>query len=332
MYIRDRLNNELFSMKVKLFRYVVLSVISFLVFSRAQGQQDPNFSLFSTNGIQFNPAFAGEVDGIRFVALNRNQWSGIKQAPISSTFSVNTPVNYNRIGLGVNVSHQSFRGDDQFAGHAIGSYKIRIARGILSFGLQLGVNKYTANFDGLAIQDLTDPVLNNPEYWTPNIGAGLLFTRTKYYLGLSVAHLAAINNSENSESGSVPHYYFTGGYKVAISSTLQLVMSNWTRWTTYTNLSTDFNLTLNLIDKAWIGVSGRNVEEVAFLAGLNLLGLVPSLNSDLRLAYAFSKGFGVSGNINGNTHEIGLTYIIKPRPKISALNSHQKILSPLFVR
>jgi hypothetical protein len=56
---------------------------------------------FNTQTI--NPAYAGTWQSLGFMALARHQWMGWDGAPVTYTFSMQSPMKNDRVGLGLNV-------------------------------------------------------------------------------------------------------------------------------------------------------------------------------------------------------------------------------------
>ena len=59
------------------------------------GQQDAQYTQYMYNTININPAYAGSRGTISIFGLHRTQWVGLDGAPVTNTFSVNTPISTN---------------------------------------------------------------------------------------------------------------------------------------------------------------------------------------------------------------------------------------------
>src|SRR6476660_4128692 len=83
-------------MKTKL---IGLIVMFFTITTYAQ--QDAQYTQYMYNTTVVNPAYAGSRQAMSIFALHRTQWVGLDGAPITNSFSINTPFNESKVGLGV---------------------------------------------------------------------------------------------------------------------------------------------------------------------------------------------------------------------------------------
>ncbi len=56
---------------------------------------------YTYNALVINPAFAGCSDALSATVSYRNQWVGFQDAPKSYLLSVHTPIENDRMGLGL---------------------------------------------------------------------------------------------------------------------------------------------------------------------------------------------------------------------------------------
>ena len=68
-------------------------------------QMFPLSDHYVVNGLAINPAFAGCNDALSATISYRDQWVGFKDSPKSCFLSVHTPLNNDRIGLGLLVEN-----------------------------------------------------------------------------------------------------------------------------------------------------------------------------------------------------------------------------------
>lgn len=324
----------IFHLRKVIIKWTLCVVLVIIAFENLSAQINPDFALYRVNSMMYNPAFAGETDRFRLVGLQRNQWSGIADRPVSTSFSVNSPFNYGRLALGVRY-FQTARGSSDYSGiRGIFSYKIRVQHGLWSFGLDAGVNRLKQDFESLNIKDPNDVVASPEASWEPEVGFGTLYTRKSWFVGFSAPNILS-NWSSGSDMTSIQrpaHWYFMAGLRHELNNSWHLIAMNWTRWLEGGGLSADFTLTVNHKAGLWAGASIQSVGGVSVLAGAHLKELINRLNADLSLAYAYTAGFGLLGSVHSGSHEIAVSYQFKPRPKLSTLNNRQKILSPIFIQ
>jgi type IX secretion system PorP/SprF family membrane protein len=66
-------------------------------------QQDAQYTNYMYNTININPAYAGSRGCLSVFGLHRTQWVGLNGAPVTNTFSIQTPIAGTNVGLGLGV-------------------------------------------------------------------------------------------------------------------------------------------------------------------------------------------------------------------------------------
>ncbi|MDR2848526.1 MAG: PorP/SprF family type IX secretion system membrane protein, partial [Bacteroidales bacterium] len=87
-------------------RLLIVFLCSFtMFFDKVDAQQDPQYSQYMFNQLAINPGYAGSRDAICATALHRQQWVGLKGAPVTSVFSAHTPFQLfgQSHGVGLNI-------------------------------------------------------------------------------------------------------------------------------------------------------------------------------------------------------------------------------------
>ena len=168
-------------MKTPLFSFVLVLTSMF-----NYAQQDAQFTQYMYNTININPAYAGSRGALSIFALHRTQWVGLDGAPVTNTFSMNTPLNESNLGLGISIVNDKIGPTQENTISADISYSIPTSE---SFKLSFGM-KATANLFSLDVNKL-NPVDNDPSLhdfnnkFTPNIGAGIYLHSDLSYLSFS---------------------------------------------------------------------------------------------------------------------------------------------------
>ena len=85
--------------------FISILIVSFSLHLSAQ--LFPLSDHYVVNGLAINPAYAGCHDALSATISYRDQWVGFKDSPKSYFLSVHTPVNNDRIGLGLLVEKNS---------------------------------------------------------------------------------------------------------------------------------------------------------------------------------------------------------------------------------
>jgi len=211
-----------------------LAVLLFLsCFTEIFGQQDPMFTKYMFNPMNYNPAYAGSAGGMDVMLLHRQQWIGIKDAPMTQNFNIHSPIKDNNIGLGLNMSLDQVNSSRAFNVYGAFAYRIPVfgkdkygkSKGHLAIGLQGGVTNWSADWTQMNLENPADPAFQNlqPNLWLPNFGAGLYLQTEKWFIGLSSPMLIS-NQMRRNPDQNVPvaqqyrHYYFSAGAAIPLGS------------------------------------------------------------------------------------------------------------------
>ena len=278
----------------------------------AFAQQDALFSQYMFNKLIINPAYAGSRDGLSMTLVGRRQWVGIDDAPQTLSFSIQSPLRNEHIGLGF-YCYTDVLGPFQSSG-AIGTfaYRLRLGRGHLSFGLQGGIKYNTFDINKITVPDQGDALLTDgySKKVIPDANFGIYYNTNRFYVGLSSKHLfeAEYGYIENSLDESVygtlmRHFYAMAGVAIPLSDHLVLRPSTLLKYTQNAPLQADINASLLINNVLWLGVSYRTSRAVVFLAELVIA-------EKLRVGYSYDLYLNEIQHYNSGSHEIMLEYNI----------------------
>jgi type IX secretion system PorP/SprF family membrane protein len=115
---------------------------------------------YVVNGLAINPAYAGCQDALSATISYRDQWVGFKDSPKSYFLSVHTPLNNDRIGLGLLVEKNSvgiFKETSILGNYA---YRMELSDGKLALGLGFGLTVLNTAWNELVAADADDAQLD----------------------------------------------------------------------------------------------------------------------------------------------------------------------------
>ncbi|RLD47851.1 MAG: hypothetical protein DRI88_05045 [Bacteroidetes bacterium] len=284
----------------------------------AFAQQDALFSQYMFNKLIINPAYAGSRDGLSMTLVGRRQWVGIEGAPQTLTFSIQSPLKNDNLGLGL-YFYTDILGPYQSSG-VIGSfaYRLKLGRGYLAFGLQGGIKYTTFDINKITVPDESDALLTNgySKKFVPDANFGIYYNTNRFYVGLSSKHLfeAEYGYIENSNDESVygtliRHFYAMAGVAIPLSESLVLRPSTLVKFTPNAPVQVDLNASLLIKNTLWLGVSYRTKKAVVLLAEV-------VIGEKLRIGYSYDIYMNEIQQYNSGSHEIMLEYnipIIKNR-------------------
>lgn len=299
---------------------IVLLLASWVSGSQVQAQQDKMFSQYMFNMLALNPAYAGSRDVLSATAMYRNQWMGLEGAPQTGTFTIDMPLNRERVGVGLQLYNDRIGLFNETG--AVASYAFRIKMGnrtTLALGIQGGVTNLMARLTEVQLIPAgvsADPAFaQNINKMLPNFGTGIYLSNDRAYLSLSVPRLIK-NKLTDYDSGTNRavvrrHAYAAGGFVVGLSPALKLKPSFLVKYAEGAPLGFDGNVNLWLNDRVALGVSLRKNQFYSFTQYTNdaLVGMVElQMNDQFRLGYAYDRTISRLGQIAPSSHEIMLRY------------------------
>lgn len=288
--------------------YILIAMLFTGLFT-SQAQQLPQFTQYMYNTISINPAYAGSRDALSLTALHRSQWAGIEGAPKTQTFSIHSPLQNEKIGLGLSVINDKTGYENYTYLYGDFSYTINVSEEVtLAFGVKGGFSYYDLDenlFEEPSV--LEDPFFNAQfNNWTPNVGAGLYLSSQNWYLGLSAPKL--INNDNNEFSDYVAleqvHYYLTGGYVFDLSDSWKLRPTALAKVTSGAPLSFDISSTFIFDEKLYLGATYRVDDAIGAFVDFQIF-------EPLRVGYAYEYTTSDLRPYTSGSHEILLIYELR---------------------
>jgi type IX secretion system PorP/SprF family membrane protein len=281
-------------------------------------QQDAQFTQYMYNTINVNPAYAGSRGALSMFALYRTQWVGFDGAPVTSTVSMNTPLNESNLGLGVSLINDKIGPTTENTISADLSYTIPTSdTWKLSFGI-----KATANLFDLDATKLTnvvpDPSLQNYSKFSPNIGAGVYWHSDKAYIGLSIPNFLETQRYDDNDVKIYKekmNYYLIGGYVFDLSDTVKFKPAFLTKMVEGAPLQVDLSGNFMFFDKFMLGASYRWSAAMSAMVGFQV-------SDGLYIGYGYDRETTSLENTNSGSHEIFLRYEL--------FKNNNKITTPRF--
>ncbi len=297
-----------------------------LVAASSYAQQDSQFTNYMYNTININPAYAGSRGVLSVFGLHRNQWVGLDGAPVTNTFSLNTPIRNSNIGIGFSIVNDRIGPSDENSISADFSYSIKTSEKFkLSFGLKATANLLNVDFTRLNIYNPGDNLAQNnvDNRFQPNIGAGIYFHSDRTYFGLSVPNFLETKHFDKDETAfsaaSVAsermHYYFIAGHVFDLSSTVKLKPAMLTKVVQGAPLQVDLSANFLFNEKFTLGAAYRWDAAASLLAGFQV-------SDSWFIGYGYDMEVTKLANYNTGSHEIFLRYEL--------FKNYDKVVSPRF--
>ncbi len=306
-----------------------------------RAQTDVQMSQYFEVPSYFNPAATGLEDRLRIHAGSRLQWIGIDNAPKLFMAPADMPVKLfgKRLGVGLTARQSS---EGLFRNLTIGaqaSYKVRLFKGELGVGIQLGYTNevfkgskvflpddddyHEGDDDAIPTTDVSGGALD--------MGAGLWYTHRWFYVGIGGQHLNAptikfgddLQTSEGTDSEKRYEFqvrrtlYFTAGSNIPIKNTLFEVMPSMMFKT-----DLDFwraELTGRIRYKKFLtaGIGYRHDDAVVAILGAEFKGFY--------IGYSYDYPISAINKASSGSHEITAGYSLKLDFSEKNKNKHKSI-------
>jgi type IX secretion system PorP/SprF family membrane protein len=264
------------------------------------------------NGLAVNPGYAGSQDVLSVNFLGRFQSIGLPGAPTTQTFAVHSPIANQRFALGFMVVNDHIGVINQTGTNAIYAYRLPIkGAGMISFGLQVGMSSYRANYTELDLYQTDQVFANNVRQNRLNVGAGIYIKKPFWYVGVSMPHM--MNNVFDRAKDyktvyqSIP-VILTGGYVFTVSPMLKVKPNFLFKAVDGRPVELDINTNLLFDDVVWIGVSYKFVNAVVLLTQVQV-------SDQFRFGYSYSIATGPVRQAEIGSHELFLQYSFLFRKK-----------------
>lgn len=123
------------------YRRLLATLAALLTVLSVSAQFDTQLSQYWAMPAYYNPAATGTTDYLHIGGGTRLQWIGIPKAPKAFLAGADMPVKLfgKRIGVGVMVQQESLGLFSNLNAGAQASYKMKLFKGTLSIGVQLGL-------------------------------------------------------------------------------------------------------------------------------------------------------------------------------------------------
>jgi type IX secretion system PorP/SprF family membrane protein len=306
----------------------LLAVAFFLTSSLAtKAQQDPQFSFYMFNKLTYNPAYAGMKGDLYTSLLLRNQWAGFEGRPVTQSLTSHMPFARDRWGVGVYVINDVIGADRFVYGMAALSKYIKFSSGTLSIGANVGFGQNSVDGTSLrsATGDYTGGKIDHGDQNIPftnesagalDLGAGLYWKGSNYYIGASAQHLMEPDIELTTPSGvlAIPlrrHLFFSGGYEHRLNSKYVLKPHTLIK-TDLTKTQFDIHLMAEYKEQLFFGAGlrgagGDSQDAIMLNAGMQV-------TNNLMFGYSYDITTHELSNYSSGSHEFLLTYLLgKPK-------------------
>jgi type IX secretion system PorP/SprF family membrane protein len=269
----------------------------------------PVYSQYLQNGLMINPAYTGTRGSLSTFLSYRMQWMNMPGSPRIQSVSLHAPMKNDKVAIGVLGQFMNFGSTKSSSLYASYAYHIRLKDSRLSFGLKAGFDRSNTDYSEI-LSSLSNPdddpvfLVNDKPYMLPNVGAGIYYSSSKLFAGLSVPSFLSYTKTG---TGSVQAFHsfnnydliFSGGGLITFSPFFKFkpsVLINYSLNSTRKLNQLDLNGNVILADMLWLGGSWRTTEQVA--VGIVQVQINPQMMFGLSYDYAAGrmKSFKTGGS------------------------------------
>jgi type IX secretion system PorP/SprF family membrane protein len=301
-------------------RTKILIFALLLVSFTSIAQQDAQYTQYMYNTININPAYAGSRGVMSIFGLYRTQWVGLDGAPETSAFSINSPIENSKIGVGLSFVNDRIGPTTENTISADVSYTIDTSENYkLSFGVKGTANLFNLDISKLNPVDMNDPSLVDiGTSFTPNVGAGVYFHSDKSYIGLSVPNILQTRRYDDNSFAVYKERlngYLIGGYVFDLTSDLKFKPAFLVKAVEGAPLQVDVSGNILINEKFNLGLAWRWSAAVSAMAGFQI-------SDGLYLGYGYDLETTKLRRYNSGSHEIFLRFELFKRTN--------RVVSPRF--
>jgi type IX secretion system PorP/SprF family membrane protein len=284
----------------------ILVSLILLISISSYAQQDPLFSQYMFNKLAVNPAYAGSTEMLTVDILSRYQWVGIKGAPRTISLGIHSPLRNNHMGIGLYMYADVIGPTTTFGLSGAYAYRIKIGKGKLCFGLQVGFKYFTFDWNKMNVQD-PDFVFGQQSIkkFTPDANFGIYYYSNKWFAGLSSTGLfqnesgMATVNGQNTYTKLMRHFYGMAGVSIPISEKVIFRPSVMAKYVAHAPMQCDINASFLFSNLFWVGASYRTEKAVIFLTEFRI-------SKNLRIGYSYDLYLNKLMTVNKGSHEVRL--------------------------
>ena len=300
-----------------------------------QGQISPLADQFLINSFLTNPAIAGTGTRAPLCIAARQQWLGIKGAPVWQSATLHTSLNekkrhfnprgfinkgenaFSNVGIGGGLFNIKYGAISQAGIHLDYAYHVYLGKGRLSFGLAPMYQQYVINKSGFIPPDGTDPdpLIDGDTKEVMHfidVNAGVHYFSDKLFAGFSAVQL--FNSTVSFGDLSFPtlgefsenpylarSFYLYGGIPAQLGKNVILEPSVLLKYNGQSGFGFLVNLRVIIHENFQAGILYHFRESAGFFAGVQM--------GDLIFRYQFEAPLGTAVLTRFTTNQVMVGYL-----------------------
>lgn len=313
-------------------RYIVLFCGLLCCVLCVRAQFDPQIGQYMFMQSTYNPAAVGEGEMMRVYASHRMQFTGIADAPMTTHASFSSPfvIGKTQHAAGVRFMNDRFglfSNQSLFVEYA---YKIRIGKGYLSVGADLGFLNLSFAVDSVNLDNIAQVEDNAyhsasddaiPQASSGNekgvsgmkfdVGLGVYYTTSTWWAGVSYGHLMnpTLEWSDRATVKVRGTFYAAGGYNWRLKNKDWMLLPSAMLQTDFRSWDVNVTMLAQLKERYRFGLGYRIAGSVNIVLGMDII-------SGLELGYTYELPANGLIRESYGSHEVYLAYgfnVLKPK-------------------
>lgn len=309
-------------------RYIVLCLGWLLCVGIVKAQFDPQIGQYMFMQATYNPAAVGDGELMRVYGSHRMDFTGIDGAPMTTYFSFSSPFTIGKTmhGAGVRFVNDQFglfSNQSLYAGYA---YKLRLGKGYLSIGAELGFMNLSFAVDSVDLGDGNDDYHVGSDEAVPNtsgssekgasgmgfdLGVGVYYSAASWWAGVSYGHVTnpTLQWSDKSSIRVRGTLYAAGGYNWRLKNKDWVLMPSAMLQTDFRAWDVNLTMLAQLRERFRFGLGYRIAGSVNVILGVDII-------NGLQLGYTYEMPANSLLKESYGSHELYLAYgfnVLKPK-------------------
>jgi type IX secretion system PorP/SprF family membrane protein len=305
---------------MQLKKILFVTLFSLFAIQYTSAQFDGIYSQYMHIKHFYNPAAIGEQELMKMMVAQRLDWIGIKNAPKTTLFTINTPF---KIGKTHHAAGIQFVNDmfGVFANQQINAqyaYKFKFEYGTLSIGANIGVLNLICYGDSIKMVESDYHTENDPAIPQGtqsgiafDLSAGIYFSNATWFAGVSMLHVpgAEVKLGDKYDFKINQAMTAVGGYNIKLSNNDYQLKPSALLYTDFVSWQAQISLLLDYKNKFWGGLAYSIQDAVSFSFGMTII-------DGLQFGYCYDLPVSSMIRATHGSHELYLSYdfnIFKPK-------------------
>lgn len=286
-------------------RYIWI-LIGVMFAAPAVAQQIPLYSQYSINPFLYNPARAGQREGVNLNLIYRKMWTNIPGAPDTRAVTLDGSLANKKVGLGGYLFQDNTSIIKRFGGYVTYAYHIKLKEDMhLSIGVSAGAVQTSINWNEARFDDNTvDPVqgTDNQSGVAFDATAGINYQFKGLNVGFAVPQLFQSKTKYLSNNGSEGytlgrHYLLNASYEVPIKDKFYIEPAVMFRTIEGKSFQIDAGAKFDFKHIVWVSAMYRYDYAVTVGAGVRL-------HDRFSIGYAYDIAVNGLKGQSGGSHEV----------------------------